>query len=568
MVFWSASKLESATNDNAERSDAGDGGAPPMSGTFNTIIEHVWPYANRFVKELLLTEIQPKLKEALPSAMKSLGFDKDRCSLGPNPLRFENIIIEKAVTQTYRGPMENCSMRCAINWDADTELYLQFMGASFGVEALRFKGTLVIELVSLVPKPPFFNGMRVFFHETPEVDIEFGGVMDNMLNLQLVRSKLQEVIGSVLNEQVVAPNRLGFTLSPDGDIFNIKCPPSKGMLKVKVVGATGLKGADFSWTGAAKSDPYVVLRFASDVYESPVKSGTVNPEWDWDVTLLVGDIDHQKCNITIMDEDALTGGDFLGKLSVPVRTMVQWSCRGKKDVQLRDQEGTAGQSGSVRLVTEWVPLVVTETGSDVVTDECGGVVICGIESAAALPRGVAGSTYWVEVDCTEKMNGFHPEALHTQKVSEPEADVSEESDGATPRLKLAERVKLLQECGVPEHTMAKVLQVDLEQVRRATVEAADEADEKSQRVPELKWEHGFEFPVHKCTLARLNFVVWRQAPAEEETPAEEIGTFTYDCSALKDHVNHTKWETFELDNNAVVKVKVGLRFFGKQAGDA
>jgi Ca2+-dependent lipid-binding protein len=106
---------------------------------------------------------------------------------------------------------------------------------------------------------------------------------------------------------------LTFTVKLDGTWGNP--PPSKtGDLSVKVIKCVGLEDADFGGT----TDPYVLLKIdGCDDLLTDKKEGTINPEWDQELTFEgIQEPLSKTLKIRIYDDDTWSRDDKIGECEV------------------------------------------------------------------------------------------------------------------------------------------------------------------------------------------------------------------------------------------------------------
>jgi len=87
------------------------------------------------------------------------------------------------------------------------------------------------------------------------------------------------------------------------------------MLKVRIIGARGLRAADFSLTSWNTSDPYCVCESGSKSFKTPVIDKTLEPFWDYE-----GVLNHYKVGsplkFTVYDKDWSYKDDELGHVTL------------------------------------------------------------------------------------------------------------------------------------------------------------------------------------------------------------------------------------------------------------
>uniref|UniRef100_A0A8D0AA55 Multiple C2 and transmembrane domain-containing protein 2-like n=1 Tax=Sander lucioperca TaxID=283035 RepID=A0A8D0AA55_SANLU len=90
-----------------------------------------------------------------------------------------------------------------------------------------------------------------------------------------------------------------------------------GFLQIKVIKAADLLSADLN----GKSDPFCVLELGNDRLQTHTVYKSLHPEWKQVFTFPVKDI-HEVLVVTIFDEDGDKAPDFLGKVAIPLLSVV------------------------------------------------------------------------------------------------------------------------------------------------------------------------------------------------------------------------------------------------------
>ncbi|XP_040365810.1 elicitor-responsive protein 3 isoform X1 [Rosa chinensis] len=93
----------------------------------------------------------------------------------------------------------------------------------------------------------------------------------------------------------------------------------QGTLDVQLMKAKGLKNTEFF----GKMDPYVILKCKNQEKRSKVAASQgSNPEWNEKFVFRVTE-GVTELKMTIMDKDTATRDDFVGELSIPLKTLFQ-----------------------------------------------------------------------------------------------------------------------------------------------------------------------------------------------------------------------------------------------------
>jgi len=536
----------------------------PIAKSLNTIVEHLWPRISKYATEVIVNEVQPQLLEKLPSALQSLSFDPALCHLGQRPLEFRRVHIMRDEQLTAQGSINNLVFQARIDWDADCSVYLRYAGAGLGIRGLRIKGVMVFELVGLMDAPPFVEGIRAFFNNRPFVDVDFQGTGEGLLNLNLIRKKILDVVTDGISDAMVLPHRIGFKLCPDADIFAIKCPPPQGILKLTVKRARDLLAKDISWFGRATSDPYVVVECGGYRFQSSTHNRTLSPSFEYTVVIPVTEVAHQRLRLELFDEDLLTHDDFLGRVSAPVERIVAWGRDEEVMLQLEDEHRERGKSGTVTVSAKWEALSI-----DVAGDHFNkpGLIFAGVDTASNLTRAGPGTQYWVKVSCSGILPDFPKTADQTDKVEEetPEPPPEGADGGIAGTESMKRRLAIVRKYGMSDEEAAEVLHVKPEvltsclMMRSDTKAAGDLIKTGCISTFQATWETGFEFPVRCVAASVVTFVLMRKVPGGSE---EALGTYEAPADSLRGVPNATSFLNIEVPGTDVrLRIKLGMRYF-------
>uniref|UniRef100_A0A7S2Q861 C2 domain-containing protein n=1 Tax=Zooxanthella nutricula TaxID=1333877 RepID=A0A7S2Q861_9DINO len=505
----------------------------------------------------------------LPKALESLSFDPVKCHLGKHPLEFKRIRIDREPQCTSVGSYNNLAIVALFEWDADCEIFLRFKGASLGIEGLRLKGRLVLDLVGLVDKPPFFEGVRAYLNRTPEVEINFGGSGEGLLNMSWVKDRIAKLVTDAISGLLVLPNRFGYAISEKADIFLITAPLSDGILEITAWGASGIAAKETTWLGlgANSSDPYVVLKCGTDTFKSPVVYKNLAPSWDWTASMVIQDSIHQSVVLEVLNDRALGEDDFLGTMRLNVHELMEWGPDQKKTLELLDHSGKATR-GTVTLSAAWRPLELDAHGANLRSE---GVFFAGVHSASRLPTKPEGTLYWVAVHCSRLIKTFHHhEAKATPHSPTEPKDTAGQGAEQEDSADLEERLAILKKYKMTEADMAAVLQVEPASLHEA-MKASDRASKVSKDIEAAKgcvvsWETAFEFLVDSVADAAITFEVMCKEPGKS---AKKLGTYQTSGASLRGCENCTEWRTVRVPGTeAMLKVKLGTRVLGQVAAAA
>lgn len=526
----------------------------PVAEGMNEILTHLWPRISAYASEAIVTEVQPALLAVLPSALQGIRFDQEKCHLGDSPLEFRTIYINKETQQTARGVQENLVVQARVEWFSDLSVYLSLAGAGVGIQGLSFKGVLMLKLVGLMDRPPFFEGVRVYFNNLPEIDFVFQGAAQSLLNFSLMRHKLLDLIKAQLSDLMVVPNRLGYSIAPGTDIFEIKSPPAQGVLKLTVWSAKDILAMDKNLISKDSSDPYVTIACGAYRFRSPTKFCTLTPTFAWSCLIPIADKDHQRLHLEMFDEDLMSQDDFLGKRSFPTSTLIGWSAKKKTTCSLLDEDGQRGKNGTFVMSAEWMPLLLSATGED---RDKAGLVFAGVYSASQLPDRGDNAQYWILVRCSGVLPDFDQKPRETDKCErcpDSVAAFDERSDAMT----LASKLAVLRKYGMSQADIASVLGIREETLRHLDQSATNLPD----RWCTVNWDRSFEFLVYSAKESNLSFELWCQ-PAS--AAPELLGNYECCISDLSSRPSWTSWRTVTVPNTEIrLKLKLQMRHFRDQ----
>jgi len=123
----------------------------------------------------------------------------------------------------------------------------------------------------------------------------------------------------VVDDGVFSDASFTFTIQTDGSWGNPP-PDNLGNLVVKIAKCTGLDDADYAGT----TDPYCYLQIdGSEAQQTSKKEGTINPEWDEELTFEnIQNPLSKTLKITIYDDDTWSRDDKIGQCEVDLAELM------------------------------------------------------------------------------------------------------------------------------------------------------------------------------------------------------------------------------------------------------
>jgi len=315
----------------------------------NKLVEIAWPQVVAYVQDLLMGSVTQTIRDSLPRPLKGLGFTT--VLLGETVPRFGPI-------RSYERNAGEVKVDLVVDYQSEVELKIGGVAeVELTVSHITFVGTVSLVLAPLVPVPPFFGGMTVFFTNPPDIQVTFSGLC-NLVSFPGVPGLIRRGINTAVAGACVIPNTVSFALadheSVDESMRN--SPRPVGLLRLSVVRATSLVNKDWSLTGKNKSDPYVLVQLGGERWQSPTISDNLNPEWPapgncQDYLVFARE---QLLNIQLFDEDLGGQSDSLGRVvPFPLARIFE---EGPELTLPLTGDGDVNSGSSVTIRGEWLDL--------------------------------------------------------------------------------------------------------------------------------------------------------------------------------------------------------------------
>lgn len=410
--------------------------AEPSSEWVNAVMKTFWTKIGEFVEEKLRRSVLPMLQSALPSYL--VGVDFGEINMGLTPVQFENVITKRTSEQTPTGEKEHLKIMLDLIYNGDAKIVLRIAGVNIGISDIQICGRLVIEMLDLIPYPPFFSGISIYFLNPPQLRTEWCGAAD-VASWKGIRKTVNDVLHKKFAEQLVIPNRIASVIKPsmDFDIFRLKYPTPDGLLKLTVLEACNLKPADTTWHSMGKcvtSDPFVEIKLGAEVFTTVTVKQTLQPVWENQAKeFLVYDAEEQDILVSVFDEDLVKEHDLLGRTSVSVASLRSsrdlWIDLADDGEELEEdvKQATCRQLGSrLRLRCEWRPFLstLTQTAFRHRVFQPGGLVqpadlacalFVGVYKAEGLPCIAPGHAHWCEVRVAQDVRSTRRSCVPTDQ---------------------------------------------------------------------------------------------------------------------------------------------------------
>ena len=134
-----------------------------------------------------------------------------------------------------------------------------------------------------------------------------------------------------------------------------------GILRVTLNNAIDLVAADDN----GKSDPYVKMHLAGQIFKSKVKKKTLTPNWDetFDFSIERGQMASQQLKLVVFDFDAGSLDDKIGSADVDITALTTTSCRKSMEVRLLPvkKKGVLGRvkGAAAKATPDAAPMLLT-----------------------------------------------------------------------------------------------------------------------------------------------------------------------------------------------------------------
>ena len=264
--------------------------------------------------------------------------DKDQAEaekMGGEWYNLEASLAYHAEPTNEKAKGESGAMEKAKNMHLLVVFYIGIRGL-FGVPIpiwVELKGLVVTARIRLqvTPDPPFLGQLTFTLMGVPQVEVaclpmsrDQKGL--NVLDLPIISNFVDSSVKTVASEYV-APKSMTLDLKKmlEGDDIK-KEVEALGVIMVRVRLANGLSRQDRSGGGA---DAYVTLgwsKFGKPMYSTRVIVGDLSPRWE-EVGFLLVKPEHIKVeeslSVELWDSDRFTSDDILGKVEVPLRSLMQ-----------------------------------------------------------------------------------------------------------------------------------------------------------------------------------------------------------------------------------------------------
>ncbi|CAJ1382075.1 unnamed protein product [Effrenium voratum] len=179
----------------------------------NDVIHRLWPSISEWFRRKLKAELEPELKKQLLDIVEF-----EDLGLGTAPMRLEGITSSMCTEEWDDNVLKVIKCAGDLDYSGDGEITVGIRAGRGGAMGrvvltdLRLKGKIVLELAQLIPVAPWFTGVRIYFPDMPQVDLNIDAkvfVLDAFCDTAaLVKTKVLKVLREAVASVCVLPSRL------------------------------------------------------------------------------------------------------------------------------------------------------------------------------------------------------------------------------------------------------------------------------------------------------------------------------------------------------------------------
>jgi len=202
---------------------------------FNTEINEVlmmfWPHLSRMMEDMLQSTLLPKLHEyRMLSSLKfkSLDLQSDQPAV-------QILEVRKSGGRDFR-----MTLKAEHNLTKRIDMGLGIV--SFGVVNARVSAEVVVRFDHLLDRIPLVGGIALQLADLPTIDYELSGLAA-LVGFPGIKGMIADAIDSVIEEQLMGPNRFAYSWSESVDIEKLRHPPPAGVLRVVAGDGTNVASA-------------------------------------------------------------------------------------------------------------------------------------------------------------------------------------------------------------------------------------------------------------------------------------------------------------------------------------
>lgn len=242
----------------------------------NFMVAKMWPHIHEALKLVVAKDLEPKIKDALPSVFGTVSFKT--FSLG----EWHPEIKEIGVAHGKQNQYDGLELDLKIIWNCNADIVVDVQGIEIGIENVHIDGTLKLQFRPLLPHLPSIGGVQITMMSPPNISWNFRGIFA-ALQADVVSRVMRQVVSDQISELLVVPNLIflhWLDSEADVDLEVLQFPHPECVVRLCISEARDLLGSDLNYFGFnGTSDPYVSVHLGSHHWYTPQKSRTRNPKW-------------------------------------------------------------------------------------------------------------------------------------------------------------------------------------------------------------------------------------------------------------------------------------------------
>ncbi|XP_022799977.1 extended synaptotagmin-3-like [Stylophora pistillata] len=311
----------------------------------NEFIKKLWPSIEGMTKNIIKERVEPEIQKNLPSAFKTLSFDK--IELGQKPPFVGNIKSYASGNGEKRA--SEFIMDADVTYNGDAQVKVTVKNVNLGISDFQIYGSLRIILKPLLSNQSIVGGVTLFFLKRPRITFNLTNLL-NVLDFPGLKKTLRGIVDDVIASFAVLPNRIAIPLAESVDLSDLQYPIPEGLLRVQILGARELVKSDFSLIGGASPDPYAILEVGAQKFRTETKKNASNPGWEETFESFVDNSMGQELEIYLYDRDVASKDSKIGSVDIKIRSVVE---EGVQDIWLPLEKA---KQGKIHLNLEWFSL--------------------------------------------------------------------------------------------------------------------------------------------------------------------------------------------------------------------
>merc|ERR1711962_1352106 len=160
---------------------------------------------------------------------------------------------------------------------------------------------------------------------------------------------IKAAISKVIDGCMVLPQRITVPIAGGEDLVTLQYPMPLGVLKTKILSATGLKAMDHKLFQKDSSDPFVKAKVCRKSHETKVVQDSLSPTWkDETFNTFIDRVIGTSISFKVMDYDSNGSHDLIGRTEKNLEELYHGGEK-TKDFVLQLEDG----HGSLNCELEW-----------------------------------------------------------------------------------------------------------------------------------------------------------------------------------------------------------------------